>query len=134
MVHLSRAIVDELVEHAREELPNECCGIIASRDGEAVELFRARNALASPVRYEVHPQDLLRLLKEIEANGWDLGAIYHSHTKSAPFPSQTDINLAEGWPDPVYLIVSLRDADEPELRGFRIVDREVDEVELSIAK
>jgi [CysO sulfur-carrier protein]-S-L-cysteine hydrolase len=133
-MHLSRTIVDELVDHAREELPNECCGIIASRDGEAVELFRARNAHASPVRYEVHPQDLLRVLNEIEANSWDLGAIYHSHTKSAPFPSQTDINLAEGWPDPVYVILSLRNAEQPELRGFRIVDREVDEVELSIAQ
>jgi proteasome lid subunit RPN8/RPN11 len=80
----------------------------------------------------VHPQDLYDALTRIDHEGWALGAIYHSHTKSPAAPSQTDINLAEGWPEPVYLIVSLAEPDNPDLRGFRIVDRKVDEVELAI--
>ena len=123
---------DEIVAHAREEAPNECCGMIGARDGLATSLYRARNAEASPLRYTVHPQDQLRIMEELEARGEELAAIYHSHTGSRAYPSQTDINLAENWPDPLYVICSVADPDSPELRGFAIRDGKVEEVELTI--
>jgi proteasome lid subunit RPN8/RPN11 len=125
-------MLDEIVAHAREEAPNECCGMIGARDGEATSLYRARNAEASPLRYTVHPQDQLRIIDELEARGEELVAIYHSHTGSRAYPSQTDINLAENWPDPLYVICSVADPDSPELRGFAIRDGKVEEVELTI--
>jgi [CysO sulfur-carrier protein]-S-L-cysteine hydrolase len=127
---LSPEIYGQIVAHARDEAPNECCGMIATADGRAVEVFRATNAAASPLRYEVEPADQLRIETTIEESGWELGAIYHSHTRSAPCPSQTDINLAF-HPHAVYLILGLA-SGEPELRGYRIVDGKVEEVEVTV--
>ena len=128
---ISREHIDEIVAHAREEAPNECCGIVASTDGAAVKVFRATNAEASPVRYSLDPNEQLRITNEIEGAGWELGAIYHSHVRSEPYPSQTDVNLAF-YPDAIYVIVSLRNPDEPEVRSFRIADERVEEVPLSV--
>jgi proteasome lid subunit RPN8/RPN11 len=93
-MQIARDLYDEIVAHARTEAPNECCGLIASLDGSAVAVHRAVNQAASPLRYEVDPGEQYRLMMAIEDAGQELGAIYHSHTRSAPYPSQTDINLA----------------------------------------
>jgi len=124
-------MVDEIVAHARDEFPNECCGLIAVEDGRAMKLFRAANAEASPVRYGLDPREQYAIMMEIERSGWTLGAIYHSHTRSPAYPSQTDVNLAF-YPDALYLIVSLQDADRPELRAYRIVDDQIKQVELAV--
>lgn len=124
---LERHYIDEMIAHAQEDVPNECCGIIAGKDGRATKLFRARNAEASPYRYSVEPKDLLRIYRECEANDWTFLVIYHSHTMSPPYPSPTDVRLAANWPDPYYIVVSLQDAAKPEARAFRIVDGEVTE-------
>lgn len=129
---ISQAVIDEIVLHAREDLPNECCGLISGSAGEAVAIHRTRNAENSPYRYSIHPMDQFRVMESIEEDGNDLAAIYHSHPISEAYPSQTDINLAELWPDPVYLICSLADPDSPEVRGFAIRDGGVEEVELAI--
>ena len=131
-MRISRAMLDEIVQHAREEAPNECCGMLAGRDGLATSVYRARNAFASPLRYEVHPQDQFRITMEIEERGEEIAAIYHSHTKTAAYPSQTDVNLASNWPDPIYLICSLADPSAPDVRGFAITDGSVEEVELAV--
>src|SRR6266511_5771760 len=106
--------------------------MVAGANGGATEVFRARNAEASPFRYTIHPQDQFRITMEIEDSGEENAAIYHSHTKSPAEPSQTDINLAENWPDPVYLICSVADPDAPEVRAFSIRQGRVDEVELRV--
>jgi [CysO sulfur-carrier protein]-S-L-cysteine hydrolase len=124
-------MVGEMVAHARAEAPNECCGMIGARDGTATSIHRARNAEESPLRYVIHPTDQLRIMEEIETRGEELAAIYHSHTGSPAYPSQTDINLAENWPDPLYVICSLADS-EPEVRAFAIRDGEVEEVTLEL--
>jgi proteasome lid subunit RPN8/RPN11 len=126
----SRALYDEMVEHARAEAPNECCGMIASNNGEAVTVFRAENAAASPLRYEIDGAEQFRIQMEIDDAGLDLGAIYHSHTRSRPYPSQTDINLAF-YPETLYVIVGLA-GDEPEVRAFHIRDGQVAEAELEV--
>ena len=129
---ISRALVDEMVAHAREDLPNECCGMIAGRDGEATEVIRVANAAASPLRYEMDPKAQYEAWKSIEDAGRELLAIYHSHTKSAAYPSQTDVNQAVAWPDQVYLIVSLADDDAPDVKGYFLKDLKIADAEISI--
>jgi len=129
-MRIPRRIYEELLAHAREDAPNECCGLIGGEDGVAKTVYRARNAEASPLRYNLDPQDQFRIMTEMEEKGEELSAIYHSHTASAAYPSQTDINLA-AYPDTLYLIVSLAEG-EKDLRAFRIVDGEVSEVDLDL--
>lgn len=104
--------------------------MIAADNGRAVRVYPATNAAASPLRYEIDPQDQLRIQTTIDDAGLELGAIYHSHTRSAPYPSQTDVNLAF-YPEAVYVIVGLAER-EPEVRAYRIVDSAIEEVELAI--
>jgi [CysO sulfur-carrier protein]-S-L-cysteine hydrolase len=129
-IRIPKAICEEMLRHAREDAPNECCGLIGGENGEAKTLYRARNAEASPLRYNLDPQDLFRIMTEMEERGEELSAIYHSHTGSAAYPSQTDINLA-AYPDALYLIVSLVEG-ERDLRGFHIRDGAVTEVEIVV--
>ena len=130
-MRISTELYDEIVAHARSEAPNECCGMIASRDGDAVSVYRARNAAASPLKYELDPAEQFRIQSAIEDGGLELGAIYHSHTRSEPYPSQTDINLAF-YPDAMYLIVGLA-SEEPEVRAFTIREGQVRGAQLELA-
>jgi proteasome lid subunit RPN8/RPN11 len=131
-VRIARPLLDQIVAHARDDVPNECCGMVAGSDGTATRVYRARNAEESPFRYTIHPQDQFRITMEIEDRGEEIAGIYHSHTKSPAEPSQTDINLAENWPEPLYLICSLADADAPHVRAFEIRDGGVREVDLDV--
>lgn len=132
-MRIAQSLIDEIVAHSRDDLPNECCGLIGGRDGELTSVHRARNAAATWLRYELHPTDQLRIMNRIEEDGEELRGIYHSHTKSEAYPSQTDINLAAAWPDPLYLICSLEDAESPSVRAFAIRDGAVEEVDLDVA-
>jgi proteasome lid subunit RPN8/RPN11 len=132
-MRISRDLLDELLAHAREDLPNECCGMIGGRDGAAATLYRARNAFESPMRFDVHPSDLFRIVeREIPAAGEQLLAIYHSHPASEAYPSQTDINMARGWPEPLWVICSLAEPDSPVVRAFAIAEGAVEEVGLAV--
>jgi [CysO sulfur-carrier protein]-S-L-cysteine hydrolase len=130
-MRIARSMLERIVAQAREEAPNECCGIVGARDGSAVTLFPVRNAAASPLRYEMDPRDQLRVFEELDAAELDVGAIYHSHTRSDPLPSQTDINLAF-YPDAVYLIVGVKDPEHDDVRAWRIVDGQVSEAPLEV--
>ena len=132
-MRISSELVDQIVAHALEDRPNECCGMVGGRGGEATTIYRARNAFESPMRYTVDERDLFRITqREIPDAGEELVGIYHSHPNSEAYPSQTDINLAENWPDPLYLICSLADPDAPDVRAFAIRDGAVEEVELAV--
>jgi proteasome lid subunit RPN8/RPN11 len=130
-MRISQALYDEMVAHARADAPNECCGMIASRDGEAIKVYPAENAAASPLRYEIDGAEQYRIQMAIDDEGLELGAIYHSHTRSVPYPSQTDINLAF-YPDTVYVIVGLA-GDEPEVKAYEIRDGRVADAELTVS-
>jgi proteasome lid subunit RPN8/RPN11 len=130
-MRINRALFDEIVAHARQDAPNECCGMIASRYGEAVTVHRAANAAASPLRYEIDGAEQYRIQMAIDDEDLDLGAIYHSHTRSEPYPSQTDINLAF-YPDALYVIVGLAGA-EPDVRAYEIRDGQVTDAELVVS-
>ena len=131
-MRIARALVDEITQHAREDLPNECCGIVATRGGDAVQVHRARNAVPSPLRFEIDPRDLIRIHTEIERQGLEMGSMYHSHVKSPAYPSQTDVNFAQNWPGVVWLIVSMADSDRPDLRAYTITGAEVEAVDLTV--
>ncbi len=105
--------------------------MVAVREGAVTEVRPATNAAASPLRFEVDAQELYGLITEIEDRGDEVGAIYHSHTRSDPEPSQTDVNFAALWPGVEWIIVGTQHA-EPEVRTFRIDDGRVTEVELEV--
>jgi proteasome lid subunit RPN8/RPN11 len=123
-----------MIAHAREDLPNECCGMVGGRDGVATSVYRARNQFASPLRFGVDSEDLFRITqREMPARGEDLVAIYHSHTKSAAYPSQTDLNEAQhSWPDAIWVIVSLQDEASPDVKGYLLKDLKIADVELVV--
>lgn len=131
MFELEQRYVDEMIVHAREEYPNECCGVLAAGGGQVVRLFRAENAEKSPYRYNIDSRELLRIYKAIEDAGWELRGIYHSHTFTEAYPSPTDVRLA-GWPDALYLLVSLQDPEKPELHGYYIREGQITEEPLRI--
>jgi proteasome lid subunit RPN8/RPN11 len=133
---LPLAVADELLAHARAELPNEACGLLSGSlaNGRATRFHPARNVDASPLRYNVHPDDLVRITFAIEEAGEDLVAIFHSHTRSAAVPSATDRRTAM-YPEPFYLLASLAQPDAPAastLRAWRIFPGQAFEVPLAI--
>ena len=133
---LPRPVAEMVLAHARAELPNEACGLLSgsAADGRVTTFHPARNVEASPLRYNVHPEDLVRITFAIDDAGEDLIAIFHSHTRSAAIPSPTDRRSAM-YPDAVYLLASLADAEasaESAMRAWRIRDGEATEVGLEL--
>lgn len=129
-------VADELLAHAREELPNEACGLLSGdlATGRAPHYHRARNAEASPLRYNVHPDDLVRIVFAIDEAGEDLVAIFHSHTHTPAVPSPTDLRSAQ-YPGVFYLLATLSDPSAPPasaLRAWRIHGGQSFEVPLRI--
>lgn len=118
-MRLPPELAQELVDHAIRDLPNECCGLIAGRGDTAVRLHPATNSEGSPFMYVMDPREQMELMDQIDESGDDLLAIYHSHTRSAAYPSRTDVELAF-FPDTLYLIVSIADRDAPVIRAFRL--------------
>ena len=129
---IARDLLERVIAHARRDAPNECCGLVATRDGRAVSVHEAENTAASPFRFEVDGMALYREMTAIEDGGAELGAIYHSHTRSEPYPSQTDVNFAVGWPGVEWLIVGLAGDGEPDVRSFRIDDGRITEIALEV--
>ena len=133
-MRIARSLVDEIVAHAREDAPDECCGMIAAQDGRAVRVHRIRNKDASPLRYTLDPMQQFEVEEAIEEAGHRVGAIYHSHTRSAPYPSQTDINLASPlYAESLYVIVGVA-GPEADVRAFRIADGQVSETPLEVVE
>ncbi len=136
---LPRAVAETLLAHAREELPNEACGLLAGAfdpdgAGRASVFHPARNVEASPLRYDVHPEDLVRIVFAIEDAGEDLVAIFHSHTRSPAVPSATDRRSAQ-YDRPFYLLATLAEPDAPPeraLRAWRIMGGHSFEVPLRV--
>ncbi|HWD01453.1 MAG TPA: M67 family metallopeptidase [Amycolatopsis sp.] len=133
MLRIRRELVDEIVAHARRDHPDEACGVIAGPEGsDAPERFIPMlNAARSPTFYEFDSGDLLKLYRELDANGEVPVVIYHSHTATEAYPSRTDANIA-AEPDAHYVLVSTREPDSHEFRSYRIVDAEITEEPVEI--
>jgi len=133
---IPRSVAEAMIAHARAELPNEACGLVAGSlvDGRASAYHPARNAEASPLRYTVHPEDLVRITFAIDDAGDDLVAIFHSHTHSPAIPSATDRRTAM-YPEQFYVLATLADPDAPPervLRAWRIHQGHAFEVPLRV--
>jgi [CysO sulfur-carrier protein]-S-L-cysteine hydrolase len=131
VTELDGVFYKEIVDHGLREFPNESCGLIAATDGVPVKVFPMRNADASPATYRLDGREQLHAFDEMDTQGWELWGIYHSHTHSEAYPSETDRKLAF-YPEARYLVLSLQEREAPVLRSFFIDEDEVDEEELVI--
>ena len=131
MLELDRGFFDEMVEHGLAGFPNEACGLLAGKEGRPVKFFAMSNQDASPVSYRLDPTEQLRVFTELEDEGWDLLGIFHTHTHSEAYPSETDLKQAF-YPEATYLVMSLSDRANPVLRGFTMQDGEVAEREVRV--
>ncbi len=124
LLRIGKEFADEMIVHARQEDPDECCGILAGADDTVAKLYRIKNATPSPYRYSMEPQEFLEAMLDSERNDWEMLAFYHSHTHSPAYPSQTDVRLAvDSWMlDVLYILVSLEDKEAPQIRAFQITE------------
>ncbi len=135
---IAAELLDEIVAHAQENARIECCGVVAvaepAADGArtATRVYRAENIHASALKFEIDPMELLRLNNAIDDEGWEIGAIYHSHVRSAPYPSQTDIGFAASWPGVEWIIVGLAAGEQPLVRSYLIDGPDVREVAVDV--
>jgi proteasome lid subunit RPN8/RPN11 len=131
VLQLPKKFADEIIAHAFEEDPKECCGVLAGPKARFIKRFPMTNVDQSPYRFSWDPKELLKVYLEMEDNAWEHRAVYHSHTHSPAYPSDTDVRMA-GWPEAYYLIVSLEDKTRPVIRAFRIVDGKISEETLQV--
>ena len=126
MLTIPKAFADDMIAHSRQEDPNECCGILAGRNDVVQNIYRIKNSTPSPYRYVMEPQEMLNAMRDADSNEWDITAFYHSHTHSPAYPSPTDVRMAQqsGWlgEDIYYILVSLEDKANPQIRAFRIME------------
>lgn len=128
-MRIPQDLLAQIVDHARAEAPNECCGLIGAHDGVATSVHRTRNLKESPLAFEMHGPEVMRIIDDIEEGGGELAAMYHSHTRTDPYPSETDRNFARLWPGLEWVIVGLR-GDEATVRSYLIENGGVREVEV----
>jgi proteasome lid subunit RPN8/RPN11 len=128
-VRVRAEILREMLQHARRESRQECCGLLAGRDGEITAIFPATNALASATVYEIAPRELFQLFRAIRDQGLTHLGQYHSHLVNENVPSPTDIEQA-GYPDHAYFIVSPRADARNSVRAFSIRGSSVVELEV----
>jgi proteasome lid subunit RPN8/RPN11 len=120
---LTHLLADEMVAHCLEGRPHEACGLLGSQDGVVVKVFRMTNVSASPVRYSLDPKEQFAVYRALDDNGWELGGVFHSHTRTEAYPSPTDVRMASE--DVPYVIVSLAH-DPPDIKAFRILKEKWD--------
>ncbi len=133
-MNISPELLEQIVAHALADPGNEVCGVVAVSEDQtpaARRVLPAENVHASPMKFEIDPRELLELYSAIEAEGNALGAIYHSHVRSPPYPSQTDVNFAANWPGVEWIIVGLAPGAEPEVRSYLIEGGEIREVAIA---
>jgi proteasome lid subunit RPN8/RPN11 len=118
MIRIPKLIYQQMVEHAKKESPLECCGILGGKDHIVEKGFELKNTEKSPVRYFMSSQEQLKVFEEMEKDAMEMVAIYHSHTHTIPFPSETDVKLGF-YPEVSSIIISLKEKD-PVVKAFRI--------------
>ena len=129
-------LAEEILDHARKDAPNECCGIMAGKERSVQQVYPTTNIDSSPVKYTIDPQQMASAFRDAEKLGLDILGFYHSHTHTEAYPSPTDTRLAppSDFFDYQYVIVSLQDDKNPVMRCFRIVERKVIETSIEVVK
>lgn len=132
MLYLARKQLDELVAHSRKEYPNEACGILAGKNSRVEKIYPMANADKSAATFFMEPKEQLRTVKDIRSRGLEMIGIYHSHPSSPARPSPHDVKMAY-YPEVSYVIVSLKEKDNPDVRSFRILDNNIAEEEVKVS-
>ena len=130
-IRIHAKILNEILNHAKREPLTECCGLLAGRDGIIDTIFPAQNALNSATVYEISPEELFQLLREMREQSLTHLGQYHSHLHTDNVPSPTDIAQA-GYPDHAYFIVTLLPGAPQPVRAFSIRDGNVEECEIVV--
>lgn len=129
MLKIPSHIYEEMISHVRADFPLECCGILAGKDDSISHIYKMMNKDSSRTSYLMDPKEQIRVFKEMRAFGIEMKAIYHSHPNHPAYPSKTDVELAY-YPEAVYIIISIDDSRNTEIRGFRILNKEITEAEM----
>jgi len=120
MLHFpSASQIESIIQHAREDFPIECCGIIAGKDNLVERIIRVENELQSETEFSMNGDEVNAALKEIDLYGLEFMGVYHSHPSSTAYPSFSDVNKAI-FPEVDHLIISLKDQNNPKIRNFKI--------------
>jgi proteasome lid subunit RPN8/RPN11 len=131
-MQLTREQLQQLIALAKRDAPSETCGIIGGKEGRALKIYSLKNVDSEPhIRYLGEPQEQLHALREIDDNGWDILAIYHSHPATQAYPSPTDIDRTF-YPDAIYLLISLMNPEQATVRGYTIGEGKVSEITIDI--
>lgn len=129
MFKIKKNTFDEMVAHIKLGYPDEACGIIAGKNGVGVRFLTMTNTHQSPTSYCMDPKEQLKTDKALRAEGLEMVAIVHSHVATRAYPSKRDIEQAT-YPDASYVIISLSDMDNPDVRSYKIQDGNIQEEEL----
>ena len=137
---LTRSQLDRLVEQARRDAPYETCGMLGGKDGRAQKIYPIKNVAENRVKhYYMDGAEQIRAMQDMDDNGYDILAIYHSHPVTQPYPSATD--LRDAWdadlqepryPDTLYLIMSLRNPDKPEIHAYHLENETITEIPIEL--
>ena len=122
MIKISKFYLDRMIDHAKKEDPNECCGILVGTENTVTEIHEIINDAKSPYRYVMNPQQQLDVLLDCDKNNLDMLAFYHSHTHSGAYPSDTDVRMAveSGWLEINYILISLENKANPTVKSYLI--------------
>lgn len=131
MLILKREFLQQILNQCRKEFPNECCGILAGRDTTVKKVYAMTNTDKSPTTYFMDAKEQLKVMKEIRNSGLEMLGIYHSHVASPAYPSAQDVKMAF-YPEASYVIISLKDKNNPQIKSFRIIEGKIEEEELKI--
>ena len=130
-VAIKKEILEAIVQHAREEAPLECCGLLMGASEMITHQRRMVNVLQSPNRYSIDPQALFDFFRDLRSLQLRHLGIYHSHPASEAYPSKTDVDESY-YSDCTYFIVSLKDVQSPSIRAFKLAHRSIQEKELQV--
>lgn len=132
MLYLSKKQTDEIIQHSLKETPNEACGILAGKPTRVEKVYKMTNTDKSAATFFMDPREQLKVMKEIRTLDLEMIGIYHSHPKTKAYPSAHDVELAY-YPFVSYVILSLKDENNPEIRSFKIEDGKITEEEVNPA-
>jgi proteasome lid subunit RPN8/RPN11 len=130
-LRLAQSDYERIVVAAQEGYPLEVCGLMAGRANEVMRLYPVYNRLESATAYEMELAEQVTAMLELEEQGWEMIAVYHSHPRGPDVPSPADIALAY-YPGVVQVIISLADRPQPSVRAFTVDEGRVEEVVLEI--
>ena len=131
MISIKENLLEQIIEHSKREFPNEACGILAGRGGKVEKVYQMANADKSPATFFMDAKEQLKVMKDMRAQGLEMVGIYHSHVASLAYPSSHDVELAF-YPEASYVIVSLKNQENPSVRSFKIKEGRITEEAVEI--